>query len=206
MRIALFGGSFDPIHLGHLILAERCREQARLDHVIFVPSDTGPHKPDGPKANDKQRLETIRLALSGHEPFVVSDTEIKRGGVSYTVDTLTEMAKLYEGDELFFLMGADSLEGFHSWKEPERICELAIPLVVNRPGSADADLDQFAPLVTAERLEQIKQHAVVAPLIDISSTEIRRRAESGESIRFLTPRAVEKYIETQKMYRAKKNS
>ena len=203
MRIGIFGGSFDPIHYGHLILAEQCREQSLLDQVRFVPSAISPHKRDGATLTDRQRIELVKLAVGGHESFVVSDIELKRGGVSYSVDTLTEIHDEHPDDELFFMIGSDSLHQFHTWRDPARICELAVPLVVGRPGAKPVDLDLFARFVDEDRLKLIKSHLVVSPLIDISSTDIRRRVAEGRSIRYLTPRAVEKYIETQKLYLAK---
>ncbi len=200
MRIGLFGGSFDPIHYGHLILAERCREQAQLDEIWLTPASTNPHKQDGPRATDKQRLEMIRLAIGGHRPFVLSEIELERGGLSYTVDTLRKMNEQHPDAELFFLVGGDSLDQFHRWHQPDQICQLAIPLVVGRPGSEPADWSVFSEYVSSERLDVFRSFAVESPLIDISSTEIRSRVAAGQSIRFLTPRAVEKYIETQKMY------
>ena len=129
MRIGVFGGSFDPIHLGHLILAEQCREQAELDEVWFVPCSLGPHKTDGSHATDRQRIEMIDLALGGHLPFVLSKIEIERGGTSYTVDTLEEIRRSKPDDELFLLMGDDSMANFETWREPAKICQLATPLV-----------------------------------------------------------------------------
>ena len=121
MRIGVFGGSFDPVHLGHLILAENCRQQANLDQVLFIPSAMSPHKRDGAHGTDRQRLEMLDLAIGGHRDFVRSDMEIKRGGVSYTIDTLRELEESQTDNEWFFLMGADSLESFSSWKEPDEI-------------------------------------------------------------------------------------
>ena len=135
MRIGIFGGSFDPIHLGHLVLAEQCREQADLDQVLFVPCALQPHKRDGAQGTDRQRCEMVELAIAGHHPFGLSKTEMERGGVSYTVETLAQFRDSNPEDEWFLLMGDDSLECFSTWREPERICQLAIPLVVNRPGS-----------------------------------------------------------------------
>lgn len=200
MRIGIFGGSFDPVHLGHLILAEQCREQAQLDQVWFVPCALGPHKQNGTHSTDRQRMEMIELALSGHTPFVLSKLEIERGGVSYTVDTLIQIREQHPEDELFLLMGDDSLEEFSSWREPEKICQIAIPLVVNRPGSGNVDLTLLKPYVDDRRFELFSQQAVSSPEIQISSSEIRQKVSEGASIRYLTPRPVEKYIETQKLF------
>ncbi len=200
MRIGIFGGSFDPIHLGHLILAEQCREQTNLDQVWFVPCSLGPHKKDGAHSTDRQRVEMIELALSGHMPFVLSKIEIERGGVSYTVDTLNQIRESNPDDELFLLMGDDSLESFDSWREPSEICELAVPLIVNRPGSGDVDLSVLKKYVDENRFELFESSVISSPRVQISSSEIRRRVGEGKSIRYLTSRPVEKYIETQKLF------
>ena len=207
MRIAMFGGSFDPIHLGHLILAEHCREQAQLDEVWFIPSATAPNKRDGARATDRQRLEMLRLAIGGHPHFKVSEIEIQRGGVSYTVDTLAEIQTQQPEAKLFLLMGADSLVQFKNWREPERILGLAHLLVVERPGQTAVANSEFitsefiaSELITSEQGEPPATR-IESPLIEISSTRIRERSAEGKSTRFLTPRAVEKYIETQKVYR-----
>ena len=200
MRIGIFGGSFDPIHLGHLILAEHCRQQASLDQVWFVPCALGPLKPEGAHGTVRQRIEMIEFALSGHESFVLSKLEIERGDVSYTVDTLQQIKETNADDELFLMMGDDSPESFPSWRDPKTICELATPLVVNRPGSGDVDLSILKQFVSSERFQEFEKLKITCPRIEISSSEIRRKVGAGESIRFLTPRSVEKYIETQKPF------
>jgi nicotinate-nucleotide adenylyltransferase len=200
MKIGVFGGSFDPIHLGHLILAENCREQIGLDQVLFMPCAMSPHKLDGAHGSDRQRLEMLDLAIGGHREFVRSDMEIKRGGTSYTVETLQALTVQNPENEWFFLMGADSLESFSSWREPEEILRLAKPIIVARPGAEPVNLSLLEPLSSAGYVESIKELRVESPLIDISSTKIRQRVSESSSIRFLVPRSVEKYIETQKMY------
>ena len=203
MRIGIFGGSFDPIHQGHLILAENCREQAALDLVLFIPCATGPHKTDGATSTDRQRCEMIELAIAGHESFRLSKLEMERGGISYTVDTLVELKQQYPDDELFLLLGDDSLERFDSWREPQKICELAIPVVANRPGSGEIDLTVLEKYVSAERYQQISEITVDSPMIEISSSNIRSRVASEKSIRYLMPRGVQRYIESQSVYSAK---
>jgi len=203
MRIGIFGGSFDPIHIGHLILAEHCREQAELNQVLFIPSAEAPHKVKGAFGSDRQRTEMIDLAIGGHPSFLRSSIEIERGGVSYTVDTLEQLAEQRPNDDLFLMMGGDSLNGFPTWKDPQRIFELATPLVMARPGAGDVDFDLLSPLVEQTRLAEIKALAIEAPLIDISSTAIRAAAGVDKSFRYQTPRSVERYIQTQKVYRPK---
>jgi len=200
MRLGIFGGSFDPVHYGHLLLAESCREQCRLDQVWFVPAAIAPHKKDRKLAGDRHRVEMLKLALAGHEAMLVCELEIERGGLSYTVDTLAEIARTKPHAELLLLMGADSLHDLATWHEPRRICELALPVIVRRSGSREPDLSALANLVSPERLEEIRAHQVSMPLVDLSSTDIRDRVAKGQSIRYRTPRAVEKYIETHGLY------
>ena len=201
MRIGVFGGSFDPVHLGHLILAENCRQQANLDQVLFIPCAMSPHKRDGAHGTDRQRLEMLDLAIGGHRDFVRSDMEIKRGGVSYTIDTLRELEGSQPDNEWFFLMGADSLESFSSWKEPDEILKLAKPIVVGRPGS-EIDLGSLEKNSSADYVKSLRDLSVESPLIEISSSNIRQRVAESKSIRFLVPRSIEQYVVTQKMYDA----
>ncbi len=200
MRIGIFGGSFDPIHVGHLILAEHCREQGELDQVLFIPSSQTPHKENGAFGTDRQRTEMIDLAIGGHPSFLRSSIELERGGVSYTVETLEQLRQQHADDELFLMIGGDSLNGFSTWKEPQRILEMATPLVMARPGSGDVDFDLLSPFVDKQKLAEIKSLAIQAPLIDISSTAIRAAAADDKSFRYQTPRSVERYIQTQKVY------
>jgi nicotinate-nucleotide adenylyltransferase len=202
MRLGIFGGSFNPVHYGHLLLAESCREQARLDEVWFIPNALSPLKQDQPPAAAKHRIEMLQLAIGGHESFKVSTIELDRGGISYTVDTLAEIAAQQPQAELFFLMGGDSLADLPLWREPQRICELALPLVVRRHGSPEPRYDMLAGLVSAERLKAVRQMTVDMPIIELSASDLRRRAAASQSLRFRTPRAVEKYIQTQSLYKS----
>ena len=201
MRLGLYGGSFDPVHYGHLLLAECCREELRLDAVWFLPAAISPFKKEQSQTGAKHRVEMLKLALAGHEAMNVSTLEIDRGGVSYTVDTLNEIHQQQPEAELFFLMGADSLLELPTWREPARICQLAIPVVAARANHSAVDYDVLRGVVSPERLEAIRSHQVTVPLIDLSSTDLRRRVAEGKSIRYRTPRAVEKYIETHGLYR-----
>jgi nicotinate-nucleotide adenylyltransferase len=201
MRLGIFGGSFDPVHCGHLLLAESCREQCRLDAVWFVPAAVPPHKQERKLSSDADRVEMLKLAIGGNEAFSVSTWEIDRGGVSYTVDTLQQLHDEDPARELFLLMGADSLADLPTWREPARICSLAIPVVVRRNGSPEPDDSGLAKLMPPERLAVARKHFVETPLIDLRATEIRSRVAAGQSIRYRTPRAVEKYIETHGLYR-----
>jgi len=205
MRVGIFGGTFDPVHYGHLLLAETCREQCRLDHVLFLPASIPPHKQQWRLTPADRRVEMLRLAVIGHEAFSVSELEIRRGGVTYTVDTLTALREQQPQDELFFLMGADSLRDLPTWREAARICSLAVPVVVRRRDTPEPDFGVLAGLVPAERLQEIRRHQVQMPLVDFSSTAIRRAVAAGHSIRYQTPRAVEMYIRTQGLYSAEES-
>ena len=200
MRIGILGGSFDPIHYGHLLLAEVCLEQLSLDTVWFIPAATAPHKSDAVGASAEQRREMVELAIAGHPAFECSSMEIERGGLSYTVDTLSEIASEHPQATLYLLMGVDSLLDLPGWREPERICELAVPVVAARPGQPPVDFQILEPLTSAERLDQVRQAVVTMPQLDLSSRDLRERAAGQQSLRFRTPRAVEQYIASHKLY------
>ncbi len=188
MRLGIFGGSFDPVHCGHLTLARCCREQADLDEVWLVPAAVQPHKPEGPVASDADRLAMLRLATQGEPGQRVASLEVDRGGVSYTVETLRGIAEQQPEAELFLLMGADTLADLPHWREPEAVRRLATPLVVHRPGEAMPD---------AEGIQVVEM-----PGMDVSSSEIRRRVARGESIEGLTPEGVAEYIQRAGLYRS----
>ena len=199
-RIAVFGGTFDPVHLGHLIVAEQCREQAGLDQVWFVPAARPPHKRERALTPFGQRVEMLALAVAGHSAFVVSEIEKDRPGPSYTADTLTEIAAQHSELELSFVLGSDSLPDLPLWHEPLRILELARLLVVARPGWPMRPLEQIMAELNPDRRE-LRSQIVQVPLIDLSSRELRRRVAEGRSIRYLVPRAVEIYIREKQLYR-----
>lgn len=193
MRLGLFGGTFDPIHQGHLILAESCREACGLDKVWFVVAGSPPHKPGG-RTPVADRLEMARIAVAGHEAFEVSEIEARRPGPHYSVETLEAVAADRPGDDLFFLIGADSLADLPFWREPGRIAALATVVVVNRPAFTpppNLDLGPAArPILD-----------IAIPPIGIASHDLRRRLAEGRSIRYQVPRGVEAYIRAQGLYR-----
>jgi nicotinate-nucleotide adenylyltransferase len=197
MRLGLFGGTFDPIHLGHLIMAEQCRESCALDRVWFVVAGAPPHKLGGRTAVT-HRLEMVRIAVAGHPAFAVSEIEASRPGPHYSVETLESVHRDSPDDDLFFLIGADSLADLPSWREPARIAQLATIVVVNRPGIEEADPSNLPDLGPGSR----RLVSVTIPQIGIASTDLRRRLAEGRSIRYLVPRGVEAYIEAQGLYRA----
>ncbi|MBN1909424.1 MAG: nicotinate-nucleotide adenylyltransferase [Pirellulales bacterium] len=200
MRLGLFGGSFDPVHYGHLLLAESAREQLELEQVLFLPAAVPPHKLDRTLSPVEQRIEMLELATAGHEAFAVSDFEARQEGVCYTVDTLRHFREADPEGDLFFLLGADMLHDLPNWRNPTDVCELAIPVGVRRPGSPEPDLTVLAGVVSPARLEEIQRQHVEMPAVDLSSTVLRQRAARGQSIRYQTPRAVERYIQVQGLY------
>lgn len=199
MRIGIFGGTFDPVHMGHLILAEQCRSQARLDEVWFVPSAHPPHKADAGVTRFEQRAEMIELAIAGHPAFRVERVEKELKPPSYTAETLAELRRRHPEHDFYLLMGSDGLPDFPGWHEPRRVVELAGLVVVPRPG---------VMLWTAERLATalgmdvagVRLQFVACPMIEIASRELRRAIADGMSIRYLVPRAVEEYIRDRKLY------
>lgn len=205
MRIGIFGGSFDPVHVGHLLAAECCREQARLDRVIFVPAAVPPHKQDRLLARPDERIDMLRLAIGGHDGFVVSTDEIDRGGVSYTVDTLGRIRAAHSGDELLLILGPDAIRDFPTWREPLRILELADVLAVEREGLDDLHGLERQPAVIEtfgrDRLARIVAARVRMPAVGIRASDLRDAVAAGRSIRFRTPRAVEQYIRAHGLYR-----
>jgi len=201
MRIGIFGGTFDPVHYGHLLLAETCRQQCDLDQVWFLPASVPPHKQERTLTPANRRTEMLELAIAGQEAFVVSPLEIERGGISYTVDTLSAIRQQHPDAELFFLMGADSLRDLPTWRQTQRICELATPVVVRRRGAPEPDFNVLNDIVGEERLADIRQHQVEMPVVEFSSTAIRQAIAAGRGVLYQTPRAVEKYIETHGLYR-----
>ncbi|MCR4439217.1 MAG: nicotinate-nucleotide adenylyltransferase [bacterium] len=194
MRLGLFGGTFDPIHLAHLILADWVREEEKLDRVLFVPADTPPHKVHRTLSPPWQRLAMVRLATADCPFFEVPDLEIRRGGVSYTIDTVLAVRELYGlgSDQLFLIAGSDSLHEMDSWREPERIFAECRVVVVRRPGFDPAE----APPQFAAKAKLSK-----APLVEISSSQIRERVRAGKSIRYLVPAGVERFIVEHGLYR-----
>lgn len=188
-KIAILGGSFNPIHIGHLILANIVCEEFELDKIIFVPCYIQPLKSDKDFAPAKDRLEMINLAIQNNPKFALSDIEIKRKGKSYTVDTLKYFKQRY--NDLYFVIGADNIKDFHRWKEPDTILKLAKLIVTNRGG-----VNQKIP----KKLRGKKIFVCRIPDIEISSTLIRNYIQSNKSIKYLVPEKVEKYIIKNKLY------
>ena len=204
VRYGIYGGAFDPIHLGHLLLAETCLRQAKLDRVFFVPTGSSPHRAgkEHYRASAEDRLNMIESAIVGCEEFLVSRFETDRKETSYTIETLQYFHRSFTLVEphFFLLMGADMFNDLPNWYEAGEICKLALPLVVMRPEMQSPYFTALSTVTSAERVEEIRHAAVTMPQIGISSTQIRHRVASGESVRFQVPRGVEAYIKTHKLY------
>ncbi len=200
MRIGILGGTFDPVHFGHLILAETCRDVLQLDQVRFVPAGDPPHKPDAKISDGHARADMLLLAVSGYPEFVIDRRELKRNGPSFTVDTLAELTAENPGSELYFLMGADSLRELPTWRQPGRIAELATIVACNRPGVPSLDRSQIVDWVGQTIAARVI--TMVVPGMDLSATDLRRRVAEGRGLRFLTPRAVEAFIAQHGLYAA----
>jgi nicotinate-nucleotide adenylyltransferase len=199
MRIGIFGGTFDPVHLGHLILAEQCRAQARLDEVWFVPSAQPPHKDKG-VTRFEQRCDMLELAIKGHEPeFRVNRIEQERDGPSYTAVTLEQLHARHPGTEFFLLLGSDCLPDLPGWYEPLQIIARAGLVVVPRPGVMLWTAERLATALGVD-VSAVRFQFVACPPIDLASRELRRSVADGLSIRYMVPRAVEEYIRLHRLY------
>ena len=201
MKIGILGGSFDPIHIGHLIIAEGVAERLTLDVVLFIPCHTPPHKNAANLSAGEHRLRMVELAIEGNPRFRACDIELARGDVSYSVDTVAMLVSQYgQGAEFYFIVGADSVMELETWRECKKLLSLCTVVTAARPGW---DLSSWRPregLYTSEEIAALKGHVIETPLIGVSSTGIRRRRQAAESIRYLVPAAVEKYIVENNLY------
>jgi nicotinate-nucleotide adenylyltransferase len=193
VRIAFFGGSFDPPHVGHLLAAEDAYEQLPLDRIVLVPAATQPLKAEGAAATAEQRVAMVRLLVADDARFEVSTVEVDRSGLSFTVDTLAHYAEIYPAAERFLLLGADVLATFAQWRQPERILELARPVILQREGDRPPTLP---PGIEATALQRLPTRRV-----DVSSTEIRERVRQGKSIRGFVTENIAAYIARDRLYR-----
>ncbi|CUU02476.1 nicotinate-nucleotide adenylyltransferase [Candidatus Thermokryptus mobilis] len=193
MKIGIFGGTFNPPHYGHLIVAEFIREEVGLDKIIFIPCSIPPHKQNDEYlfqiASPEHRFEMVKLATTGNKFFEVSDVEINRGGVSYTIDTVNYFVSNFPKEKFYLLIGADQFAEFHTWRKPDEIVQKVNLIVFNRPGFVipQTEFSKFATFITI-------------PNIEISASTIRKRIKLGKSIKYLVPPAVEEYIFANKLY------
>lgn len=189
LKIGLFGGSFDPVHLGHLLVAEAAREELALDRLFFVPAAQSPFKPDRRMAPGHERLRLLRLALAGRSWCEVDEQELERGGVSYTVDTLRGYAQRFPGAALFYLVGADNTPTLPQWRGADELARLAEFIAVPRPGQPEA------PLPPSFRGRTLRGFP-----LGVSSSEIRARVKAGLPIEHLVPAAVAEAICNNRLY------
>lgn len=199
-KIGIMGGTFDPIHYGHLVTAEAAREKFCLDKVIFVPSGNPPHKKNKEISPGIDRVNMTVLATANNPFFEVSDIELKRDGYTYTVDTLKEFIKIYgENTRFYFITGADAVMEILTWKDVSTILKLCRIVSAYRPGS---DINKFRSMVDElERVHRSNIHLIEVPALAISSTEIRERVKSGITIKYLLPEKVERYILEKGLYK-----
>ncbi len=194
MKVGILGGTFNPPHIGHLIVAEFVREEVGLDKIIFVPCASPPHKQNldylSQLAESEHRFEMVKIAIKGNPFFEASDIEIKRGGISYTIDTVNQMLERFPNYDFYLLIGADQFKDFHTWREPEEIVKKVQLIVFNRPGFVIPE-SKFSPFA----------RFITIPNIEVSASEIRSRVKSGKSIKYLVPPEVEEYIYANGLYR-----
>jgi len=195
MRIGILGGTFNPVHIGHLILAEEVREKLNLDKVIFVPTYLPPHKDNSDIASANARLDMVRIAIKDNRYFLASDIEIKRDGRSYTIDTLREFKSIYPKDDLYFIIGSDLLKYLDDWKDWDEIVKMVKFIVATRPGFP---LEEISTYIASR---QTGASTVAIRAVDVSGFEIRRAIKENKSFRYLVPEGVFKYIDKKRLYR-----
>ena len=198
MNIGVLGWTFDPIHKGHIVVAEETRARLNLAEVLFIPAGQPWLKEGSPILAAEHRVQMVRLAIADKPYFKLSTVEIDRAGPSYTVDTITELqAQLGAGDELFFILGWDNLAQLPLWREPSRLIEMCRLVAVHRPGYLLPDLNSLEAIIPglSQRLILLDK-----PEVDIGATEIRTRVAQGLSIRHLVPEPVDEYIKQHKLY------
>ena len=204
LKIGLFGGSFDPVHLGHLLVAQAAVEELGLDRLFFIPAAQSPFKPDSRPAPASARLQLLRLALAGRTNCGIDGQEIRRGGVSYTVDTLRDYAKKFPGAELFYLIGADSVAKLNEWREADELAKLAefvaIPRPVRSSGFSRSDGPPEGGTPNLEFPKPFRGRILKGFPIEVSSSQIRARVKAGLPIELLVSPAVAEAIRNNRLY------
>ena len=200
-RIGIFGGTFNPIHMGHMIMAEKVCQQHHLSKILFMPAYIPPHKYVNDLAEAHHRYQMIKAAISGKSKFEVSDLEIKREGKSYTIDTVQEILDHYGKDcEVFLIMGADSLNELELWKNIKRLSQLCHFVIVNRPGFKTEASTRLVEIIGSNNILDMERLRVEINPVGISSTDIRKRLNDGVQIKDLVPECVEGYIKEHSLY------
>lgn len=200
MRIGIYGGTFDPIHFGHLVLAEQSREQGHLDQVWFIPAYHPPNKLTNPITRFDQRVEMIQLAIAGNPFFQVNQLEQEREGPSYTVDTLRTLHQLHPENEYWYLLGSDTLADLPNWYQPDQLLALTGLLVLARPGTDIIKPEQLRHRIVGLGKTPIRIQVIESPLLEISSRDLRHRSSQKRTLRYFLPRAVEVYIQEKILY------
>lgn len=198
-KIGIMGGTFNPIHNGHLILGQTAFEQFELDEILFMPNRKPYYKKMSNAVTDEQRCDMVKLAIEGNEAFSFSDIEMKREGDTFTIDTLRILTEENPDCEYYFIMGADSLFHFDSWKEPEEITKLAVLLVATRESMASFDIESQIEYLQSE-YENARIQCLFSPNLEISSSQLRKRCREKKSIRYLVPDSVASYIQEHQLY------
>lgn len=199
-RIGVFGGTFDPIHIGHLIAAQEAVEKLRLDNLIFMPTAIPPHKNRSDLTSAQDRLRMVMLATTGVPYFQVSDLEIRRGGRSYSIETIKELRQTYGPlSTIYFITGADSIPELPKWKDIKELLRICRFTILTRP-RCELSLATLTNFFSERELARLRRGVLEIPLIDVSSTEIRRRVRAGRPIKYLVPDAVEKYVRRHRLY------
>jgi nicotinate-nucleotide adenylyltransferase len=199
-RIGIIGGSFDPVHIGHLIIAQDAAERLELSEVIFMPAAIPPHKMHLQRIDSSHRLNLLKLATESDLRFSVSDLEVDRGGISYTVDTLRVLREIYRDADLFLIVGSDTLVDLHTWHKTDEILKLCSVAAVLRPGEDTVKTIEEKIQLPVHQKERLMQNVIDAHRIEVSSSEIRMRLAEGMSIRYLVPPEVEMYIYEHGLY------
>jgi nicotinate-nucleotide adenylyltransferase len=197
MNIGILGGTFDPIHIGHLVVAEEARVKLDLSEILFVPAGQPWLKVDHTITPATQRVEMLRLAIASNAHFKLCTLEVERSGPSYSIDTITALRSQLGEQSFFFILGSDSLAGFHLWKEPARLVQVCQLVVVPRLDLNSPGLESLEPLIPGLARSVIQ---LDAPIMEVSSSKIRQRIAQGLPIHYLVPEVVEKYILEQKLY------
>jgi nicotinate-nucleotide adenylyltransferase len=198
-KIGIMGGTFNPIHMAHLILAESAYEQLQLDKILIMPSKKPPHKLHEPIVSDYHRKEMVKLAIEGNPHFELSSMELDREGITYTADTLQQLTNDYPKNEYYFILGWDSLEQIEKWRNPDTIFKLAHIVATGRYHSSKDEIEE--QIHHLENIYHGKIHLLEIPNIDLSSEMLREYVKMGKSIRNYVPEPVEQYIREQGLYK-----